>query len=157
MVAGLARLRSPPVRTSVTPSRDPTDYSFAHHVRVRFAETDAMGVVHHAAYLPYLEEARVAFLRHIGHPYELIRQEGIDFSVLECTISYLRALRFDDVATIHLAVAATTRATFQIAYLVVHNDEHVATAVTVHGSVDREGRAARTPEWLRQVMAAQVK
>jgi len=75
------------VRTSVTPSRDPADYSFAHDVRVRFAETDAMGVVHHAAYLPYLEEARVAFLRDIGHPYELIRQEGIDFSVLAGTIS----------------------------------------------------------------------
>ncbi len=50
-------------RQSLQPSRDPADYDFTHRLRTRFAETDAMGIIHHAAYLPYLEEARVAYLQ----------------------------------------------------------------------------------------------
>jgi acyl-CoA thioester hydrolase len=63
-------------RTSIEPSRDPADYRFVHRLRTRFAETDAMGIIHHAAYLPYLEEARVAYLRSIGHPYDEVRRVG---------------------------------------------------------------------------------
>ena len=54
------------MRLSLEPSTDPGDYQFVHQVRTRFAETDAMGVIHHGAYAPYLEEARVAMLRHAG-------------------------------------------------------------------------------------------
>ena len=60
-------------RQSLQPSRDPADYDFAHRLRTRFAETDAMGIIHHAAYLAYLEEARVEYLRAIGHPYDSVR------------------------------------------------------------------------------------
>ena len=141
------------MRLSVTPSKDPDHYPFAHEIRVRFAETDAMGVVHHAAYLPYLEEARVAYLRHLGHPYDTIRAEGIDFSVLEVFVHYERPLRFDDVVRVHLEVASATRATFQLAYLLTVDGERVATGVTVHGAVDKNGRAARTPEWIRTALS----
>ena len=51
-------------------------------LRVRYAETDAMGIVHHSRYLPIMEEARVAYLRDIGHPYQSVRDEGLDFTVL---------------------------------------------------------------------------
>ena len=54
------------VRITDDPSTDPQDYEFRHELRVRFAETDARGIVHHSRYLPMIEEARVAFLRHIG-------------------------------------------------------------------------------------------
>jgi acyl-CoA thioester hydrolase len=146
----------PAVRLSVTPSTDPADYPFHHDIRVRFAETDAMGVVHHAAYLPYLEEARVAYLRHLGHPYDTIRAEGIDFTVLEAFVRYERPLRFDDVVRIHLTVATVSRATFQLAYLLTLDDQRVGTGVTVHGSVDTTGRAAKTPEWIRAALSAGV-
>jgi len=144
------------VRLSVEASTDPADYQFTHAIRVRFAETDAMGVVHHAAYLPYLEEARVAYLRHLGHPYVTIQDEGIDFSVLECFVKYERPLRFDEVVDVHLDFASATRATFQVAYLLTVGDERVATAATVHGSVDREGRAARTPEWVQSLLGTKA-
>src|SRR2546423_939406 len=107
-------VRSHAVRVRVDPSRQPNAYAFCHRVRVRFAEPDAMGVVHHAAYLPYLEVARVEYLRSIGHPYSTVRAEGLDFAVLEVAVRYLSPLRFDDEVDIHLSVAATTRATFQI-------------------------------------------
>jgi len=145
----------------VQPSRDPADYAFVHRLRTRFAETDAMGVVHHAAYLPYLEEARVEYLRAIGHPYDQVRGEdaggdageGREFPVLEVWVQYRKALVFDDEVDVALVVASATRATFQISYLVSVGGEVRALAVTVHGCVDRRGRAARLPDWVREVGA----
>jgi len=156
------------MRQSLQPSRDPADYDFVHRVRTRFAETDAMGIIHHAAYLPYLEEARVAYLRAIGHPYDEMRSGdgGVgaadgragagdrsggerDFAVLEVSVQYRRPLRFDDEVDVSLQVGAVTRTTFQIAYLLSVGGEACATAVTVHGCVDGRGRAARLPTWVR--------
>jgi acyl-CoA thioester hydrolase len=134
---------------TLDPSLAPSDYHYVHPIRVRFAETDAMGVVHHAAYLPYLEEARVAFLRAIDHPYSSVRNdEGIDFTVLEAFVRYLRPLRFDDVVDVHLTVGAVTRATFQLGYLLTLDGVPHATAVTVHGCVTVEGKPTRPPAWL---------
>jgi acyl-CoA thioester hydrolase len=136
------------VRQSLQPSRHPADYAFVHRLRARFAETDAMGVIHHAAYLPYLEEARVAYLRHLGHPYGEVRDGGLDMAVLEASVQYRQPLRFDDEVEVHLWVGAVTRTTFQIAYLLTVGGEVRATAVTVHGCIDDRGRAARMPAWV---------
>jgi acyl-CoA thioester hydrolase len=129
-------------------------YPFVHRVRVRFAETDAMAVVHHAAYLPYLEAARVEYLRALGHPYDVLRSEGIDFTVVEAAVRYLRPLRFDELVDVHVALAWAKGATFQMDYLLDVGGDPRATAVTVHGAVDREGRPVRTPAWLLKLLAA---
>ncbi|MEZ5217676.1 MAG: thioesterase family protein [Ilumatobacteraceae bacterium] len=136
------------MRISHQPSKRPEDYAFQHRLRVRFAETDAMGIVHHAAYLPYLEEARVEWLRELGHPYDAMRAEGFDYAVLEVFTQYLRPLTFDEVVTVHVRMAAASRATFEIGYLITVEGEVRSTAVTVHGCVDQQGRPARLPVWL---------
>lgn len=141
------------MRLSDEPSLDPADYAFVHPVRVRFAETDAMGIVHHAAYLPYFEEARVAYLRHIGHPYQELRDDGLDSAVLECWVQYRVPLRFDDVVDLHLVLAVATRATFQMNYLLTIGDTVHAVGATVHGTVTSEGRPTRLPAWLRELAA----
>jgi acyl-CoA thioester hydrolase len=142
-------------RSSLQPSRDPADYAFVHCLRTRFAETDAMGVIHHAAYLPYLEEARVEYLRAIGHPYDAVRAgdgsgdaAGREFPVLEASVHYRQPLHFDDAVDVSLVVGAVTRTTFQIAYLLCVAGEPRATAVTVHGCIDGRGRPARLPAWV---------
>ncbi len=141
-------------RLSLEPSRDPADYAFAHRLRTRFAETDAMGVIHHAAYLPYLEEARVEYLRSIEHPYGAVRsgrgEDSRDFPVLEVAVRYRKPLRFDEEVDVSLVIGAVTGTTFQIAYLLSVGGEASATAVTVHGCVDRSGRPARLPAWVRE-------
>jgi acyl-CoA thioester hydrolase len=142
------------MRVAVEPSVRPADYPFTHSLRVRFAETDAMGIVHHSRYLPYLEEARVAYLRHVGHPYTEWREAGLDSAVLEAFVRYRQPLRFDDVATVHLALATASRTTFQMAYLVTRDDEVAATAVTVHGMVTSAGRPIRLPAWLVEMGAS---
>jgi acyl-CoA thioester hydrolase len=139
------------VRISADPSTDPADYEFSHQLRVRFAETDAMGIVHHSRYLPMLEEARVAYLRHIGHPYAGIRAEGIDMNVLECWLQYRVPLVFDEVVDVHVDLAKVERASFQMGYLLTVAGQIRATGVTAHGCVTAEGRPTRLPAWLREL------
>ena len=137
------------MRISVSPTTDPSDYEFVHRLRVRFAETDAMGIVHHSRYLPMVEEARVAYLRHIGHPYQQVRAEGIEMNVLEAWVQYRMPLVFDDVVEVHVGLAAVERASFQMGYLLTVEGSVRATAVTAHGCVTPEGRPTRLPPWLR--------
>ena len=139
------------MRQSLEPSRHPGDYPFAHRIRTRFAETDAMGIVHHASYLLYLEEARVAYLRHVGHPYDKVRRHGSNFAVLEVAVRYRRPLLFDEVVDVRLRPGAVSGASFQLAYLLTVDDDVRATAVTVHGCVDPGGKARRLPAWVAQI------
>lgn len=137
------------MRLSIEAPTDPGDYGFAHRIRVRFAETDAMGIVHHSRYLPYLEEARVAYLRDVGHPYLQIRDSGIDLTVIEAFVRYRVPLRFDDLIDVHVRLASATRTTLQMVYLITVGSVAHATGATVHGAIDaHSGRARRLPEWI---------
>ncbi len=141
------------MRLTADPSKSSHDYQFHHEIRVRFVETDAMGIVHHSNYLHYFEETRVAYLRHVGHPFTEWRDAGLESPVLESFVQYRQPLQFDDVVTVHLALADVTRATFQMAYLLTVDDAADtpgvrATGVTVHGCVTTAGRPTRLPEWL---------
>jgi acyl-CoA thioester hydrolase len=140
------------MRVRLDLSSDPADYPFRHGVRVRFAETDAMGVLHHAAYVPYLEEARVEYLRALGRPYPEIRGEGYDLAVLELVVHYRRSARFDEVVRVHTRVSSVRGASFQIDYLLTVDDEVCALAATVHGVVDATGRATRAPQWMKELL-----
>jgi len=139
------------MRLSVEPSLDPADYAFTWRVRVRFAETDAMGIVHHSNYLLYLEEARVEYLRSLDRPYTEMRHDGTDHAVLESFVQYRQPLHFDDLVEVHLSVAAASRATFQMAYLLTVGGAVRATAATAHGAVNPEGRPVRLPAWLAEM------
>jgi len=146
------------VRLSVDPSTSPSDYEFAQDIRVRFVETDAMGIVHHSNYLAYFEEARVAYLRHLGHPFTGWRDAGLESPVLESFVQYRKPLNFDDEIEVHVGLAELTRATFQMAYLVtVRSADGVpqakATGVTVHGCTTTDGRPTRLPAWLKELGA----
>lgn len=139
------------MRITEDPSTDPSDYPFTHRLRVRFAETDAMGIVHHSRYLPMLEEARVAYLRHIGHPYQEIRDEGVEMNVLEAWVRYRMPLVFDDVVDVRVVVASVERASFQMAYLLTVDDEIRASGITAHGCVTPAGRPTRLPAWMHDL------
>lgn len=138
-------------RISFDPPLEPEKYSFVHQVRVRFAETDAMGIVHHGSYVPYLESARVEFLRHIGHDYVSVRAAGINFAVIECALQYLKPCVFDDLIDVYLLIGPRTKATFQIGYLLTVGGEPRVKAVTVHASVTDAQRPARLPRWLLEL------
>lgn len=141
------------MRISLDISTDPTSYAFSHDLRVRFAETDAMGVAHHSSYVAWLEASRVEFLRELGTPYPTIREQGFDLAVLELFANYRRSARFDELITVHTKVSAFKAATFQMDYLLTVDNEICALAATVHGVVGPNGRATRAPTWLRELLA----
>jgi acyl-CoA thioester hydrolase len=140
------------MRLSLDISTDPTDYPFSHVIRVRFAETDAMGVAHHSSHVAWFEETRVEYLRALGHPYRDIRAEGLDLAVLELVTQYRTSARFEDEVRVHTRVSSVKGATMQMDYLLTIDEEICAIAATVHGVVDRNGRASRAPAWLRELL-----
>ena len=107
-----------------------------------------MGIVHHSRYLPWLEAARVEYLRDLGHPYAELRAEGVDYTVIEAYMQYRQPVQFDDIVDVHLRLGSVSRATFQIGYLLTVAGQTRATGVTVHGCVNMQGRPQRMPAWL---------
>lgn len=136
------------MRAIEDPPTDPAAYRFCHRVRARFAETDAMGVVHHGAYTVWLEEARVEWLRACGHTFAALRSDGTELPVVEIHVAYLRPVRFDEEVDVHLRVASARGATFEIGYLLTVAGARRARAVSVHGVTGPHGRPVRCPPWL---------
>lgn len=127
---------------------------FAIDVRVRFAETDAQGVAHHANYLVWFEAARVAYLAEFAGGYQAIRDQGLESFVLESRVRYLRPARFDDVLEIHARVSELKGARFRFAYDVTRGGELLADGWTSHACVDaRTFRPTRIPRALADAIA----
>lgn len=122
---------------------------FAHEVRVRFAETDAQGIAHHASYVVWLEEARVAHLAAHAGGYPAIRQRGIEALTTGLELTYERAAGFDDVLTIRVRCAEARGARFRFEYVVERDGVRIATGSTRHATVDATTRRPiRVPAWL---------
>jgi acyl-CoA thioester hydrolase len=122
---------------------------FAHVVRVRFAETDAQGVAHHASYVVWLEEARVAHLAAVAGGYVAIRERGIEALTTGIELDYERAAVFDDVLSIRVRCAEVRGARFRYEYVVERDGVRIATGSTRHATVDAATRRPlRVPDWL---------
>ncbi len=113
-------------------------------IAIRYGETDMMGVVYHANYLLYFEDARTAFLEAIGYPYRLIDQAGLMSPVLHFECDYGEPLRYGDAAVIrtHLALARPTKAVY--AYEIFRegmdfdHDKPLSTGRSTHCLVEKD-------------------
>ena len=125
-----------------------------HTLRVRYAETDQAGMAHHAAYLPWFEEGRVAFLRALGKPYRELEAEGIHFPVREVQCRYRVATLFDDVLSMTTTLEAVGGASIRFGYRVVRPADNmlIAEGTTQHACVDDAGRVKRLPRELRAML-----
>lgn len=151
-----ATLPGVPSPLSPTPTTPGAGSAFVHTLRARFAETDAMGIVHHGSYVTWFEAARVEFLRARGHPYDSVRAGGVDFAVVELAVAYERPVRFDDVVEIGVTVPSATRATFDMAYVVTVGGARCATGRSRHAAVGPTGRPRRLPTWVRDQVATEL-
>jgi acyl-CoA thioester hydrolase len=133
-------------------------YSFSHQVRVRFAETDAQAIAHHASYVVWLEEARVAYLAAYAGGYQSIREQGIEALTTGVHVEYARAAGFDDVLTISVRCAEIRGARFRYEYVVERGSELVASGWTTHATVDATThRPTRVPAWfVEQIVSAEA-
>jgi acyl-CoA thioester hydrolase len=122
-------------------------------VRVRYADTDAAGVVYYANYLVYFEVARVELLRALGHPIPDIEARGILLPVVEARLKYLRPARLDDLLTVSISVASMGPASFGFGYEITREDGLLlVTGFTRLAVCEREtGRAVSMPAWLRDL------
>jgi acyl-CoA thioester hydrolase len=119
-------------------------------VRVRFADTDAQGIAHNAAYPVWFEIARVEYLREFAGGYQALRDHGIEALVLESFCRYRVPARFDDELDVHARCLDLRGARFRYEYAIVRIDGvPVADGWTVHACVDsRTLRPTRVPSWL---------
>ena len=126
------------------------DYGFSTSVRVRFADTDAQGIAHNAAYLVWFEVARVEYLRAFAGGYQALRDRGIEALVLESHCRYVVPAVFDDALTIHARCGDVRGARFRYEYKIVREDGTLmADGYTAHACVDAATlRPTRIPAWL---------
>jgi acyl-CoA thioester hydrolase len=131
-------------------------FTFSTTVRVRFADTDAQGIAHNAAYLVWFEVARVEYLRAFAGGYQALRDRGIEALVLEARCRYLAPARFDDVLEVHARCVVLRGARFRYEYALVRDDGTlVADGSTEHACVDATTlRPTRVPESLRAAVTA---
>lgn len=114
--------------------------------RVRYAETDAMGIVHHSRYVPWFEVGRVNFLREAGLPYNQIEAMGFLFLITELGVSYRKPARFDDLVTVRTWAEKVYSRGMHLAYEIVNEDgETLVTGFTRFVCVDSDGRPTRLP------------
>jgi acyl-CoA thioester hydrolase len=124
-----------------------------HHemeVRVRYFETDAMGVLHHANYSVYFEMGRTELLRSGGGNYRQLEESGTLMVVVKADCHYHRPARYDDLLTIHTTVTRVTGARIEHEYRVFRNGELLAVGHTVLAVIDRDGKVRPVPDWLRR-------
>jgi acyl-CoA thioester hydrolase len=119
-------------------------------VRVRYAETDRMGLLHHANYLVYFEQARTELLRSKGMTYKDLEDEGHLLVVAKLEIRYRSPAYYDDLLLIRTKQVRTTNVQIEHTYEVLRGDVLLAEGSSTLACVDRDGQLQRLPDKLTE-------
>jgi acyl-CoA thioester hydrolase len=124
-------------------------------VRVRYAETDKMGVVYYANYFVWFEVGRTDLLREAGWSYSEMETDGYALPVIEAHCEYHRSAQYDDELEVRTDAALISPVRVGFTYEVVRPRDNttIATGRTVHASLDRAGRPCRVPARVRSLLA----
>lgn len=122
--------------------------------RVPFYETDAMGIVHHANYVRYLELARIAWMDQHDRPYREYMADGLHFATTRVDLHYVRSAAFDDVLDVSTWIEWVGGASLGMAYEIDRVGTRVAEGITEHAMVDGNGRPRRIPAERRERLSA---
>ena len=116
-----------------------------HRIRVRYAETDQMGVAHHAAFVTWLEEARIAWMRSNGLSYRDIEASGTMMPVVDVHVIYKRPAKFDDVLEFVTTAKASGPSRVVFATTISRGGDQLAVAEVTIAAVDAAGKPIRIP------------
>ncbi|MGJ3242898.1 MAG: acyl-CoA thioesterase [Opitutales bacterium] len=125
-------------------------------IRVRYAETDQMGVVYHANFLPWLESARIQALDNLGYPYKRLEADGYLLPVLEVNLKYHQPARFDDRLSVTAVLAQPPGVRFRISYRVERDGTLLCEGETRHAFLGRDYRPCRPPSALKEAWQAAI-
>jgi acyl-CoA thioester hydrolase len=122
---------------------------------VRYAETDAMGVVHHASYLVYFEEGRSQFMRDLGSDYAEIEASGFRLPVSEIGARYISSVSYGQHVTIRtwLKEKRSRAVTFNYEVLASDCNEILVTGFTSHIWTDSKGKVTKAPEMWQKLFS----
>lgn len=121
-------------------------------IRVRYAETDMMGVAYHGNYMAWFEVARVNMMDELGCPYREMEIAGFRLPVLEVSVRYRRPLTFDDRVTIEAVIKERPSLRIRIDYILRCRGGVTAEGFTRHAFVNRDGQPARPPANFRELI-----
>ncbi|HUF30143.1 MAG TPA: thioesterase family protein [Gemmatimonadaceae bacterium] len=132
--------------------------SWRSEVRVRYAETDQMGVAYHANYLVWCEVGRTDLIRALHGSYRDVEKQGIGLAVAEANVRYHAPARYEDVLVIDTTVEAVASRTVTFAYRIAQAEsgERLATASTMLICIDSAGRVTTLPPELRRALEQAV-
>jgi acyl-CoA thioester hydrolase len=122
-------------------------------IRVRYAETDRMGLLHHANYLVYFEQARIELLRHLGTTYKDLEDQGFLLVLTRIEVRYRAPARYDDLLTVRTTVEKVTFVRIDHRYEVFCEGRLLAEGSSTLACVDRDGRPQALPDFLREARA----
>jgi len=114
-------------------------------LRVRYAETDRMGVVYYANYFVWFEVARTDWLRETGWSYREMEADGISLPVIEAHCDYRQPSRYDDQIDIRTRATLLSPIRIRFDYEVLRDATVLSTGHTVHAAIDVGGRPCRLP------------
>ncbi len=117
--------------------------------RVRYPETDPMGVVHHSRFFQYFEMGRVEMLRAGGVSYAQLERDGVLFAVVKAECRYKSPARYDDELTLITRIAKQTHVRIDHEYVLKRDSTILAEASTTIACIDREGKIREIPASLR--------
>jgi acyl-CoA thioester hydrolase len=118
-------------------------------IRVRYAETDRMGFLHHSHYLVYFEQGRIELLRSQGYSYRDLEDQGFLLVLTRVQVRYKSPARYDDLLTLRTTVVRTTLVKIEHRYELIRDGLVLAEGETTLGCVGRDGRVQPLPEFLR--------
>lgn len=130
---------------------EPATLACAIELRVRYAEVDAMGVLHHSRFWVYFEMGRTELLRQGGVSYRQLEEAGTFFVVAKCAAKYIAPARYDDVLTLSTRIVRMGAARIDHAYELKRKADGLllATAETTIACVDRQGQIIAIPDFIR--------
>mgnify|MGYP000595579951 CR=1 FL=1 len=123
-------------------------------IRIRYAETDQMGVVHHGNYALYLEMARIEWLRKLGISYKKMEEDGIALPVVSLSVKYKKTIQYDDVITVKTRLVKPPSAAVEFEYEILNDSSQVlSTAKTTLVFINtKTNKPTRPPKYFLEAL-----
>ena len=132
--------------------------NYSLNIKVRYCETDQMGLVHHGSYINYLEEARISWISNLGFSYSEMEKSGIILPVSKLNVSYLKPVYFDDELEVNVELAELPTSRLIFNYIIKNKDEVAVTATTVLAFLNKETKKpVRCPDYMLEKITSLFK
>lgn len=126
------------------------------NLRVRYQETDQMGIVYYANYYVWFEVGRTEYFRDLGFPYRDFERDKAFLVVVNSSCQYKKPAHYDDLITVKSWISSIKNSSFIFEYEVARGKDVLANGKTVHVFISKHGRPVRIPPKVRELIKRQI-